>query len=60
MNSHVPAAVIQLSLKSSLVGALPLAFRTCRPGQLNAVVSLSSCLVTTARLVIPSVSTMMM
>ena len=57
-NRPVPAAVSQLSLKMRLVGALPLALSTCRPGQLNSLVALSSSVAIPLRLISPS--TMMM
>jgi hypothetical protein len=57
-NRPVPAAVSQLSLNIRLVGALPLALRTCRPGQLNSLVALSSWVVIPLRLTSPSTTMM--
>ena len=41
-SSSVPAALAQLNLKVTAVGVLPLALRTCSPGQSNALVRASS------------------
>ena len=59
-SSHVPAAVNQLALNVSLVGALPLPVSTFRPGQLNSLVALSSWFWIGCRLTSPSTTTMMM
>jgi hypothetical protein len=57
-NRPVPAAVSQLNLKMRLVGGLPEAPSTCRPGQLNAVVALSKSVVIPLRLIRPRTTVM--